>query len=79
MEEHSQPQCPRPIPLPTHLHRVHSSLQPCRALEVSRSPEVLVPGGGEGMGVANQSHSFLGAGTEKSMFQSREDVLGLPA
>lgn len=34
----------RPIP-PGYLHGVHASLQPCRALEVSGSPQVLVPGG----------------------------------
>lgn len=31
------------VPVPTHLHHVHTGLEPSRALEIPRAPQVLEP------------------------------------
>lgn len=53
--------------LPAHLHRVHASLQPGRALEVPRAPQVLVPGEGTGRSVLV---------TERDTAKGTGDLLG---
>lgn len=35
---------PELVPVPAHLHHVHASLEPGRALEIPRAPQVLKPG-----------------------------------
>lgn len=53
---------PELVPVPAHLHHVHAGLEPGRALEIPRAPQVLEPGREDRAGSAGdrQGHSQEG-------------------